>query len=119
VIHRSLAEPSRKRLDGVASVKVRLRIKTEHYTAKEFLFIGYGLPPFLSRDMRLNYPLADPLRDLRDDGVSESSKSVHPSGYPMSHSTHAGFNCPVITFTPWNCRPALRFAVGVGIVVAI
>ena len=32
--------------------------------------------------------------DLGDDGVAESSKSVHPAGYPMSHSTHWGFNCP-------------------------
>ena len=27
-------------------------------------------------------------------GVSEGFKSVHPLGYPMSHSTHVGFNCP-------------------------
>jgi hypothetical protein len=33
--------------------------------------------------------------DLRHYGVSESSKSVHPSGYPMSHSTHVGFSGPV------------------------
>src|SRR5262245_6785875 len=33
----------------------------------------------------------DLVRDLRDDGVSESFKSVHPRGNPMSHSTHVGF----------------------------
>ena len=33
-----------------------------------------------------------PFKELRDNSVSESSKSVHPSGYPMSHSTHVGFN---------------------------
>src|SRR5580704_16974102 len=32
----------------------------------------------------------------------------------MSHSTHTGFSCPVITFTPWLWRPSQRFAVGVG-----
>ena len=31
---------------------------------------------------------------LRDDGVAEGPKSVHPSGNPMSHSTHVGFSCP-------------------------
>jgi hypothetical protein len=31
---------------------------------------------------------------LGDDGVAEASKSVHPAGNPMSHSTHVGFNCP-------------------------
>ena len=39
-------------------------------------------------------PPEDDLRDLRDDGVSEASKAVHPVGYPMSHSTHVGFNRP-------------------------
>jgi hypothetical protein len=34
------------------------------------------------------------LRDLRDDGVSEASKAVHPGGYPISHSTHVGFREP-------------------------
>tara|TARA_R100001082_G_scaffold2862_1_gene2496 strand:- start:504 stop:908 length:405 start_codon:yes stop_codon:yes gene_type:complete len=32
---------------------------------------------------------------LRDDGVPEASQTVHPTGNPISHSTHAGFNCPV------------------------
>jgi hypothetical protein len=32
---------------------------------------------------------------LRDDGISEGSKAVHPRGNPMSHSTHVGFNAPV------------------------
>jgi hypothetical protein len=26
--------------------------------------------------------------------VSNGFKSVHPSGRPISHSTHVGFNCP-------------------------
>ena len=38
---------------------------------------------------------ADQLRDLRDDRVSEGPKSVHPSGNPMSHSTHVGFKEPL------------------------
>ena len=37
---------------------------------------------------------SDELGDLRYDGVSESPKSVHPSGNPMSHSTHVGFSFP-------------------------
>jgi hypothetical protein len=37
---------------------------------------------------------ADDLDDLRDDGVSEGSKAVHPRGNPMSHSTHGGFREP-------------------------
>jgi hypothetical protein len=32
--------------------------------------------------------------DLRDDGISEGFKSVHPSGNPISHSTHVGFREP-------------------------
>jgi hypothetical protein len=43
-----------------------------------------------------NYSPADPFRDLRDDGVSESSQTVHSLGNPISHSTHVGFSCPVI-----------------------
>jgi len=45
----------------------------------------------------LQYHPAHKLCDLRDYGVSKSSKSVHPSGNPMSHSTHIGFNCPPTT----------------------
>jgi hypothetical protein len=33
-------------------------------------------------------------RDLRHNRVSESPQSVHPSGYPCSHSTHVGFRLP-------------------------
>src|SRR5258708_4277287 len=36
----------------------------------------------------------DDFRDLRDDGISERFKSVQPIGYPISHSTHGGINCP-------------------------
>ena len=31
----------------------------------------------------------------------------------MSHSTHVGFNEPLTTLTPCDCKPALRLAVGV------
>lgn len=34
---------------------------------------------------------------LGHDGISEASKSVHPSGNPMSHSTHIGFSWPPMT----------------------
>jgi hypothetical protein len=46
-------------------------------------------PPF-----RLEDCAADDFGDLRDDGVSEGSKAVHPRGNPMSHSTHVGFSAP-------------------------
>jgi len=36
----------------------------------------------------------NPLRDLGDEGISEGSKTAHPSGNPISHSTHAGFSDP-------------------------
>jgi len=39
-------------------------------------------------------PSADQLGDLWDDGVAEAAQSVHPSGNPISHSTHVGFNGP-------------------------
>jgi hypothetical protein len=42
--------------------------------------------------------LAEPLGDLGDEGVSEGSKSVHPVGNPMSHSTHVGFRLPPTSF---------------------
>ncbi len=32
----------------------------------------------------------------------------------MSHSTHVGFNEPLTTFTPCDCKPLRRLAVGVG-----
>src|ERR1700683_5039871 len=38
--------------------------------------------------------LADVLRDLGDDGVSQAAESVHPCGRPISHSTHCGFSFP-------------------------
>ena len=40
---------------------------------------------------------SEPFRDLRDDGVTEPSKAVHPMGYPMSHSTQFGFKAPPTT----------------------
>src|SRR5690606_23467382 len=48
-----------------------------------------------SRGARYAFDCSEDLfRDLRDDGVSESSQSVQPVGYPMSHSTHVGFRGP-------------------------
>ena len=32
--------------------------------------------------------------------VSNGSKSVHPMGHPMSHSTHIGFNLPPAGIMP-------------------
>lgn len=34
---------------------------------------------------------ADHCRNL---SIAETAQSVHPSGHPMSHSTHGGFNGP-------------------------
>jgi hypothetical protein len=39
----------------------------------------------------------DDFNDLRYDGVAEASQAVHPSGNPMSHSTHVGFSEPPAT----------------------
>jgi len=71
----------------------------------------------------LTYPTPDHVGDLRDDGVAEASQSVHPSGNPMSHSTHVGFSCPpaaVCKLSPPSrpCRPGpvAAFACGVGTV---
>jgi hypothetical protein len=32
----------------------------------------------------------------RNLAVADAPQSVHPSGHPMSHSTHVGFSCPPI-----------------------
>ncbi len=46
------------------------------------------------------------LDDLWHDGVSEAAQSVHPLGYPMSHSTHVGFSAPEPSdaCTAWSRR---------------
>ena len=43
-----------------------------------------------------HYRTPDDLDDLRDDGISEASKAVHPTGNPISHSTQSGFSLPLI-----------------------
>ena len=55
-----------------------------------------GRAAAISGFLECYYLLADPFRDLRDDGIAEGSNSVNPSGNPMSHSTHTGFNVPPI-----------------------
>ncbi|WP_288063596.1 hypothetical protein, partial [Herbaspirillum sp.] len=47
-----------------------------------------------SRVFCFKYCAPDHFGDLRDNGISEGFKSVHPSGNPMSHSTHVGFREP-------------------------
>jgi hypothetical protein len=84
--------------------------------------------PLLSADVGLGHDVSsDPFGDLGDDGVAEASKSVHPVGNPMSHSTHVGFNCPVI-YVPVVIAAALELeppaeslfdAVGVGNITAL
>jgi hypothetical protein len=53
---------------------------------------GRGARSFLV----LDDPASDPLRDLREEGVAEGGKTVHPMGNPISHSTHVGFNAPAL-----------------------
>jgi hypothetical protein len=71
-------------------------------------------------------PPSQPFRNLRNYGVAESSKSVHPSGNPMSHSTHVGLRLPPpsASFTAWGSEglprakylgallPSVAFGVG-------
>src|SRR5210317_652254 len=45
--------------------------------------------------------VSDEFWDLWDDAVAEGFKAVHPVGNPMSHSTHVGFNAPVVVFSIW------------------
>lgn len=53
---------------------------------------------------RFNHSLDELIGDLGDDCVSEAFKSVHPIGYPISHSTHVGFSFPPTT-SPRLCLP--------------
>jgi hypothetical protein len=47
-------------------------------------------------------------------GVAEAAQSVHPSGNPISHSTHVGFNAPPVgadgswPANRFGSRPAVR-----------
>ena len=79
--------------------------------------------PRLSTIILVQYGPPNELYDLWYYCISESSQSVHPSGYPISHSTHTGFSFPPATALSGsefrlNCDgPALLSAswvVGVG-----
>ena len=52
-----------------------------------------------SRIAALSYCADDFFSNRRDDGVAQPAQSVCPVGYPMSHSTHAGFSEP-FAFSP-------------------
>ena len=52
---------------------------------------------YVRQTFGFDYGTSDLLNNLGDDGVSKSSKAVHPVGYPMSHSTHSGFREPPTT----------------------
>jgi hypothetical protein len=43
--------------------------------------------------------MADQLRDLRDDCVSEGAALVHSTGKPINHSTQRGFSRPFSQLT--------------------
>lgn len=80
-----------------------------------------GPPLREGRQAGLQNGAADQLRDLRDDRVAEAMQAVHPSGNPMSHSTHVGFSEPPATSCGEGVRPSekltdRRFAVAVGVV---
>ena len=48
---------------------------------------------------------------LRHLSVANGFKSVHPSGHPISHSTHVGFSCPPsLAITAWSNRSEDRSA---------
>jgi hypothetical protein len=79
----------------------------------------------LGGTVSLDDPAAYPLGHLGNYGVAESSKSVHPAGNPMSHSTHVGFRLPPTCTTsgsapcelgercaPKNVRLSLTIGVG-------
>lgn len=89
-------------------------------------FYGEGLRRILEGFV-LVYGVEDAPGELGDNGVAESSNSVHPVGYPIIHSTNRGLIRPVIPLrknSPAN--PSLSacdagsvaffasFAVGVG-----
>jgi hypothetical protein len=46
--------------------------------------------------------VTDELGDLGDNSVAERLESVHPSGNPISHSTHVGFSGPPTAFGSWS-----------------
>jgi hypothetical protein len=62
------------------------------------------------RILRCKDGASDEFWDLRNYGISEGSKSVHPLGNPMSHSTHVGFNAPpAAAITAWSNLSFDRF----------
>jgi hypothetical protein len=54
---------------------------------EEALIVHQLPPPFMPEDGS-----PDEIGDLRHDGVAEGAQTLHSVGYPMSHSTHVGFN---------------------------
>src|SRR6185503_436653 len=73
---------------GAKRSKSRFEGLRYNFTRQGKLFPSWQ-PRFLN-----NCP-ADHFDDLGDDCVSKGSKSVHPAGNPISHSTHVGFNGPL------------------------
>ena len=43
--------------------------------------------------------------------VANGSKSVHPIGHPISHSTQSGFNFPLVLLTTMPKLTCLPFAI--------
>ena len=56
--------------------------------------------------------------NLRNYGVSEGSKSVHPRGNPISHSTHAGFSVPSPVSRTSTQFPNMRCILPLGVPAA-
>jgi hypothetical protein len=51
---------------------------------------------------------ADLFNDLRDNGISEGFKSVHPGGYPIIHSVNPAVRALPVAFA--NTRPSSPFS---------
>ena len=50
----------------------------------------------VSRPFYISDQFEEDVELLRDDGISEGLNSVHPIGYPISHSAHVGFRRPIV-----------------------
>ena len=55
---------------------------------------------------RLHDCPSDFFDNLRDNGISETPQAVHPTGNPISHSTHDGFRLPGMASLKY---PVVRF----------
>lgn len=69
----------------------------------------------LANALYLRYGFEDWIGLLRDDGVSEGSKSVHPMGNPMTDSTQCGQGAPSNSIDSMSCFPFFILSVTQGV----